>query len=131
MLLKANTLANLEVYRNDDDGGSKGTLMWLLDSTSTKMGRRLLREWVGRPLVDKTCVLSFSCLPKTQLTLCWSCRKLDERIEAVAELASDSGERVVKIKSLLKNLPDLARGLVRIQSGRVSFSPVNTKVTED
>lgn len=57
MLLNANTLANLEIYRNADDGGEKGSLLWLLAVTTTKMGKRQLREWVGRPLVDKACVL--------------------------------------------------------------------------
>jgi DNA mismatch repair protein MSH3 len=57
MLLNANTLANLEVYRNADDNGEKGSLLWLLAGTATKMGKRQLREWVGRPLVDKACAL--------------------------------------------------------------------------
>lgn len=57
MLLNSNTLANLEVYRNADDGGEKGSLLWLLAATTTKMGKRQLREWVGRPLVDKGLVL--------------------------------------------------------------------------
>jgi hypothetical protein len=53
MLLAANTLANLEIYRNETDKSTHGSLMWILDRTKTKFGARLLRDWVGRPLVDK------------------------------------------------------------------------------
>lgn len=53
MLLAANTLTNLEIYRNETDQSAKGSLMWILDRTKTKFGARLLRSWVGRPLIDK------------------------------------------------------------------------------
>lgn len=53
MLLAANTLTNLEIYRNETDYSVNGSLIWILDRTKTKFGARLLRTWVGRPLVDK------------------------------------------------------------------------------
>ena len=53
MLLAANTLANLEIYCNETDKSTHGSLMWILDRTKTKFGARLLRDWVGRPLIDK------------------------------------------------------------------------------
>ena len=53
MLLAANTLTNLEIYRNNTDNSILGSLIWVLDQTKTKFGARLLRSWVGRPLVDK------------------------------------------------------------------------------
>lgn len=53
MLLAANTLANLEIYRNETDYTPRGSLMWILDRTKTRFGARLLKSWVGRPLVDK------------------------------------------------------------------------------
>jgi DNA mismatch repair protein MSH3 len=56
MLLAANTLTNLEVYRNETDNGTRGSLMWVLDRTKTKFGARLLRNWIGHPLIDKRSV---------------------------------------------------------------------------
>ena len=53
MLLAANTLTNLEIYRNNTNNSIRGSLIWILDQTKTKFGARLLRSWVGRPLVDK------------------------------------------------------------------------------
>lgn len=52
MLLNGNTLANLEIYRNSTDFTEKGSLFWILNHTKTRFGKRLLRKWVGRPLVD-------------------------------------------------------------------------------
>lgn len=57
MLLAANTLTNLEIYRNETDHTTRGSLIWILDRTKTKFGARLLRSWVGKPLVDKRYII--------------------------------------------------------------------------
>ena len=51
-------IASREIYRNDTDYSTKGSLIWILDKTSTKFGARLLRSWVGKPLIDPQYVLS-------------------------------------------------------------------------
>lgn len=101
MLLSANTLINLEIYRNQTDYGSKGSLLWLMDHTRTKMGKRLLRDWIGRPLVNVDL--------------------LEERLDAVTEIKDNASLTLEKLKGLLKgSIPDLGRGMSRIQYGRVS-----------
>jgi DNA mismatch repair protein MSH3 len=52
MLLNSNTLANLEIYRNQTDFTTHGSLMWALDKTHTRFGARLLQKWLGKPLID-------------------------------------------------------------------------------
>jgi len=102
MLLSANTLGNLEIYRNQTDYSVKGSLLWLMDNTKTKMGKRMLRDWIGRPLV--------------------TIAMLEERLDAITELKDDNTLTLEKLKGLLKGaMPDLGRGLSRIQYGRVSF----------
>lgn len=98
MLLAANTLANLEIYCNDTDKSTHGSLLWILDRTKTKFGARLLRDWVGRPLIDK--------------------RVLQDRVDAVEELKGSTSEKWVTLRQVLRRLPDLARGLCRIQYGQ-------------
>ncbi|KAI0373318.1 hypothetical protein BV20DRAFT_1104314 [Pilatotrama ljubarskyi] len=98
MLLNANTLTNLEIYRNDTDYSTKGSLMWILDRTSTKFGARLLRSWVGKPLIDP--------------------QALRERTEAVEEILANKSPKLTQLRELLRRLPDLARGLCRIQYGK-------------
>ncbi|GJE98116.1 MutS family DNA mismatch repair protein [Phanerochaete sordida] len=98
MLLNGNTLTNLEIYRNETDFTKRGSLLWVLDHTTTKFGGRMLREWVGRPLTDKTA--------------------LEARIDAVEEILSTHSPRLTVLRQLLRGLPDLARGLSRIQYGK-------------
>ena len=51
MLLDPNTRRNLELTESIRGKGRKGTLLNLLDRTSTAMGGRLLRSWVEQPLI--------------------------------------------------------------------------------
>ncbi|KAF8631445.1 hypothetical protein AX17_005122 [Amanita inopinata Kibby_2008] len=98
MLLAANTLSNLEIYRNATDYTVKGSLLWVLDNTKTKFGARMLKHWVGRPLADE--------------------RGLQERVEAVEEVLQSSSEKLHVLRDTLRGLPDLARGLCRVQYGK-------------
>ncbi len=53
MLLDQNTRRNLELTESLRGESRKGTLLELLDLTSTAMGGRLLRRWVEQPLLDE------------------------------------------------------------------------------
>ncbi|KAI9683341.1 MAG: Mismatch repair protein msh3 [Trizodia sp. TS-e1964] len=102
MLLNGNTLASLELFTNQSDHSERGSLFWSLDRTRTRFGQRLLRKWVGRPLLDKA--------------------KLQERVEAVEELKEGSQSVLVeKLKKLLsRTKSDLERSLIRIYYGKCS-----------
>jgi DNA mismatch repair protein MSH3 len=101
MLLNGNTLTSLEIYQNQTDYSNKGSLFWTLDRTRTRFGQRLLRKWVGRPLLDKD--------------------KLEERVTAVEELLNpERTAQVERLKALLgKVKSDLERSLIRIYYGKV------------
>ena len=96
MLLNGNTLTSLEIYRNQSDYAERGSLFWTLDGTQTRMGQRLLRKWVGRPLLDR--------------------QRLNDRVAAVEELKERQRTPAVdRIKHLLgKVRADLERSLIRI-----------------
>ena len=96
MLLNGNTLTSLELYHNQTDHTEKGSLFWTLDRTQTRFGQRLLRKWVGRPLLDKN--------------------KLVERIAAVEELkAPEHTVAVDKLRHILSKIRgDLEKTLIRI-----------------
>ncbi|KAH9180266.1 DNA mismatch repair protein MSH3 [Lactarius sanguifluus] len=98
MLLNGNTLTNLEIYQNETDFTTKGSLIWILDKTATKFGSRLLHSWVGKPLVDV--------------------KILQERIDAVEEIISTTSQHLHTLRPILRGLPDLAKGLCRIQYGK-------------
>jgi DNA mismatch repair protein MSH3 len=100
MLVNGTTLESLEVYRNATDQSEKGSLLWALDKTRTRPGRRLLRKWIGRPLLDR--------------------ERLEERVTAVEELfENQSTIKVDKLGGLLNSIrADLERSLIRIYYGK-------------
>ena len=100
MLLNGNTLTNLEIYHNQTDHSAKGSLFWTLDKTHTRFGQRLLRKWVGRPLLEK--------------------ERLEERVAAVEELKDGhQSVKVDKLRHVLKGIKsDLERSLIRIYYGK-------------
>ncbi|KAJ5628189.1 hypothetical protein N7490_010417 [Penicillium lividum] len=102
MLLNGNTLVSLEIYQNQTDHSVKGSLFWMMDRTQTRFGRRLLRRWVGRPLLDKG--------------------RLEERTNSVEELMNPARTvPVERIRGLLGKIKsDLERNLIRIYYGKCS-----------
>ncbi|KAK1600751.1 muts domain V [Colletotrichum navitas] len=100
MLLNGTTLEALEVYRNATDHSERGSLFWALDKTTTRFGQRLLRKWVGRPLLDVS--------------------RLEERVAAVQELVDEqSSAKVDRLVALLSGTKtDLERSLIRIYYGK-------------
>ena len=104
MLLNGTSLTSLEIYQNQTDHTEKGSLFWTLDRTKTRFGQRLLRKWVGRPLLRKA--------------------ELEERIAAVEELNNDQPTaRRDKVKHLLSQIKcDLEKSLIRIYYGKVRTS---------
>ncbi|KAJ3218681.1 Mismatch repair protein msh3 [Dinochytrium kinnereticum] len=108
MILSGTAMEQLEIYRaagEAEERGNKGSLVWILDHTVTKFGGRLLRKWIGKPLVDAG--------------------KLNLRIDAVEELLKlleDGDAHIKKFKGVLSQLPDLEKALSRVHLGRISPS---------
>lgn len=69
MSLDINARRNLELTERMRDKGKKGTLLWVLDKTSTSMGGRMLRRWINDPLIDV--------------------KEINDRLDAVEELKKD------------------------------------------
>jgi len=52
MALDATTQANLELFRGALSGTAEGSLLSVIDLTRTSMGGRMLKRWLGHPLLD-------------------------------------------------------------------------------
>jgi DNA mismatch repair protein MutS len=96
MLLDAATLRHLEITRNLRDGSTKGTLLEVLDATTTAMGARLLKRWLLHPLTNVN--------------------KIRRRLDAVEELYNDYLLRE-ELREALSKVYDLERLNSRIASG--------------
>ncbi|MCC7086227.1 MAG: DNA mismatch repair protein MutS [Pirellulales bacterium] len=93
------TRRSLEISRTMRDGRREGSLLAVLDRTTTAMGSRHLADWVANPLVNLT--------------------EIDERLDAVAELVAD-GRMADELREKLRGIYDIQRLLARITTGRAS-----------
>ncbi|NNG26956.1 MAG: DNA mismatch repair protein MutS, partial [Ignavibacteriaceae bacterium] len=99
MLLDSSTKRNLEITSTIQEGGTEGTLISILDKTSTAMGGRLLKKWVYAPL------------RKIEL--------IKNRHNGVEELLKEKQLRK-KIINELNEVGDLERLISRICTGRAN-----------
>ena len=88
MLLDAATRRNLELMGPLRGGEAKGSLLGVMDKTVTAMGRRLLRQWLGKPLL--------------------SVERIERRLDQV-EAFAEHGMARAEIRDALKDIGDLER----------------------
>jgi len=93
MLLDSSSRRNLELTSSAQ--GKKGSLLWVLDSTKTAAGARLLRNWIELPLLNADEI----------------CRRLD----AVAEWVQMPIERA-ELREYLRGICDIERLMSRIST---------------
>ncbi len=101
MALDINTRRSLELTERMRDKSKVGTLMWVLDKTSTSMGGRLLRRWINDPLLELS--------------------EIRARLEAVSELKSNIMLRGEVVEELSK-VYDIER-----LAGKVAFGSINAR----
>jgi len=98
MTLDGQTIRNLELFQGGRWGETGHSLLSIIDLSKTAMGGRLLKNWLGHPLLDLAI--------------------LNRRQEAVAWFHQDSLARQ-KVISLLSDIADLERLVNRVSSGRI------------
>ena len=101
MALDINARRNLEITEKMRDKSKKGTLLWVLDKTSTSMGGRQLRRWLNDPLVDVV--------------------EINRRLDAVKELKDNIMLRGDVIESL-KKVYDIER-----LAGKMAYGNANAR----
>jgi DNA mismatch repair protein MutS len=94
MTLDTQTRRNLELFQSSRLGLTAGSLLSVIDLTRTPMGGRLLKKWLGQPLLD--------------------IKQLERRQQAVAWFQSPQRAEVI---SLLSRLSDIERLINRVRAG--------------
>ena len=105
MALDINARRSLEITERMRDKTKKGTLIWVLDKTSTSMGGRLLRRWLNDPLLDID--------------------EIKRRNEAVSELKDNLMLRGELVEELSR-VYDIERLAGKIAFGNVNASELNS-----
>ena len=99
MTLDAVAIRNLELVKNMRDGRTYGTLLWLLDKTSTAMGSRTLSNWILTPQNNK--------------------EKINYRLDGVEELYKNALIRG-GLSEHLKSIKDIERLSGKISNGNIN-----------
>ena len=100
LVLDGVTLGHMEVLVNNE-GGSEGTLLSLLQLCQTPSGKRLFKTWLANPLSDPAAI--------------------NERLDAVDDLMRNA-EFTGAFRRAVKKLPDLERLLSRLHAGSIKES---------
>ena len=95
MALDTQTRRNLELFQAGRWESRELSLFAALNLTRTPMGGRLLRRWVGQPLLDE--------------------QELERRLDAVEHLVEDGLNRA-RVRETLSEISDLERILGRLQT---------------
>ncbi len=98
MTLDAATRRNLELTETLRGGRRRGSLLAVLDRTTTAMGARLLRTWLGQPLLERA--------------------RLEARLDAV-EAFYQAGTLRAEVRATLAHVADLERLTNRLLARRV------------
>ena len=96
MNIDFNTRRNLELIETMRSKSKKGSLLWVLDRTKTAMGKRLIRSWLEKPLLNVGAIIN--------------------RQSAVEELYSNTVLRL-ELATALSGIFDIERLITRIVYG--------------
>ncbi|MGL5870139.1 DNA mismatch repair protein MutS, partial [Clostridium chrysemydis] len=99
MTIDSSSRRNLELTENIHEKTKKGSLLWVLDNTSTTMGGRALRKWIEEPLISKD--------------------EIDDRLNGVDELYKNISLNE-DIRASLKDIYDIERIVGKIANGSVN-----------
>ncbi len=99
MNISYTTITNLELFETIKNKEKKGSLLWVVDKTKTSFGKRLMRNVISTPLMDK--------------------KSIDDRLNAVEELLQNPIFRM-NLTDLLSNIQDMERLVSRASFGNAS-----------
>jgi len=140
MTLDAATWRNLELSETIRTGGVKGSLLGTIDTTVTPMGRRLLRQWMGKPLLDIESIqrrqdqveaLFKDGLWRAEIREALSDLGDLERLTNRTVAGVASPRDLVALRELLKDLPDLLSLLTREEQPAIGTLCQNLDPCED
>jgi len=99
MKLSHTTISNLELFETIRSKEKKGSLLWVLDNTKTSFGKRMMRQVLASPLMDKAAI--------------------EARLDCVEFFNRNLVTRM-EIQNLLKGIQDMERLCSRASFGNAS-----------
>lgn len=132
MALDYNAMRNLELVRTMRSGEKKGSLLWVLDSTRTSMGKRMLKSWVERPLRSPARIMARLDAVEKLMQNAMALLELEDCLDGVYDLERLM-TRIVYKKAMPRDLRALAATAQQLPAlkntlGQLSDSPLLQKL---
>jgi len=140
MSLDINARRNLELTEKMRDKSKKGTLLWVLDKTSTSMGGRLLRRLINDPLIDvKEINKRLDSVKELKNSIILKGDIIDslkkvydiERLAGKIAYGNANGRDLISLKNSVKQLPEVKEILSKTESGMLRELYEELDVLED
>ncbi len=118
MQLDLSARRNLEIFNNNRTGSKRGSLLWVLDHTKTPMGRRLLINWLERPLVQPIEInRRLNAVDELHENAAF-CRELAKHLQGILDMErlitrivfrSANPKDILHLADAVRNLPNLRK----------------------
>ncbi len=116
---------NLEITETMRDKSKKGSILGVIDNTSTSMGARLLKQWIEKPLLNEDMInrrlysvreLVDNIMLRDELSSQLSGIYDMARIHSRISMGNVTPKELLSMRSSLKKLPDIKRCLSALKS---------------
>lgn len=123
MQLDSSTRRNLEILESNREKTKKGSLLWVLDNTTTAMGGRKLRSWLEAPLLSEKEILKRQDAVETLINNKILMDELKENLKSVYDMerliskivsSTANARELVSLKTSLEKLPKIKNILKNI-----------------
>lgn len=116
MQLDSSTRRNLEILESNREKTKRGSLLWVLDNTTTAMGGRRLRSWIEAPLLNYDEIIKRQNAVETLIQNKMLMDELIENLKSVYDMerliskivsSSANARELVSLKTSLEKLPKI------------------------
>ena len=140
MSLDINARRNLEITEKMRDKTKKGTLLWVLDKTSTSMGGRMLTRWISDPLIDSLEINKrLNAVKELKESLMLRGEIIDslkkvydiERLAGKMTYGNANARDMITLKNSLFKLPEVKKALENCKSDLLKYLYENLDELQD
>lgn len=123
MQLDLHTRKNLEILESNREKTKKGSLLWVLDKTSTAMGGRKIRKWLEAPLLEKEEILKRQSAVEILVNNNILRNDLEEVLKSIYDIerliskvvnTSANARELISLKNSFLRLPEIKNMLYQI-----------------
>jgi DNA mismatch repair protein MutS len=137
LILDPASQKNLELIKNNHDGGRRNSLFAIVDKSKTAMGSRTIKKWLLRPLINKEAIVQRQEVVEAIFKQINLMQQLDEILVQISDLERIIGrialqraplQDYIALKYSLKLMPNLQNLIASIEKplARMIFNKIGS-----